>query len=43
MLKQCHGKESCPLRIDHPPNGSSKEECLGCSVCTEALGARARA
>lgn len=30
-LPKCPGKEECPLRLDHKPNG---EECsLGCSLC----------
>ncbi len=32
-LKQCKGKEDCPLKIDHPANG--KEFALGCSLCRE--------
>eukprot|EP00455_Lapot_gusevi_P042557 TRINITY_DN5058_c0_g1_i2.p1 TRINITY_DN5058_c0_g1~~TRINITY_DN5058_c0_g1_i2.p1 ORF type:complete len:486 (-),score=121.92 TRINITY_DN5058_c0_g1_i2:153-1610(-) len=36
-FKQCRGRESCPLRTDHPPNGSEKE-CefsLGCGMCVD--------
>eukprot|EP00825_Cyclidium_porcatum_P039779 TRINITY_DN4898_c0_g1_i1.p1 TRINITY_DN4898_c0_g1~~TRINITY_DN4898_c0_g1_i1.p1 ORF type:complete len:436 (-),score=56.00 TRINITY_DN4898_c0_g1_i1:71-1378(-) len=30
-LPKCSGKDQCPLKIDHKPNG---EECaLGCSLC----------
>lgn len=29
---QCKGKASCPLGIDHPPNGF-EEMSLGCSRC----------
>jgi E3 ubiquitin-protein ligase MYCBP2 len=32
-LKQCKGKDKCPLKIDHPPNG--KEYALGCGLCRE--------
>jgi len=31
-LPQCKGKESCPLRVDHPPNGAS-EFAIGCAIC----------
>eukprot|EP01065_Artemidia_motanka_P006879 TRINITY_DN13368_c0_g1_i1.p1 TRINITY_DN13368_c0_g1~~TRINITY_DN13368_c0_g1_i1.p1 ORF type:complete len:659 (+),score=186.94 TRINITY_DN13368_c0_g1_i1:93-2069(+) len=31
-LPQCGNKESCPLRIDHPPNGTT-EFALGCALC----------
>ena len=32
-LPLCKGKEECPLKIEHKPNG---EECaLGCSLCRE--------
>jgi len=30
-LPKCPGKERCPLRVKHPPNG--KEFSLGCSLC----------
>ena len=42
-LKQCGSREACPLGVDHPPNGSSVEKCLGCAKCSEALEARSRA
>lgn len=29
---QCKGKDTCPLGIDHPPNGF-EEMSLGCSKC----------
>lgn len=28
----CGGAASCPLHVDHPPNGT-EEFCLGCSMC----------
>eukprot|EP01062_Namystynia_karyoxenos_P043751 TRINITY_DN32029_c0_g2_i2.p1 TRINITY_DN32029_c0_g2~~TRINITY_DN32029_c0_g2_i2.p1 ORF type:complete len:716 (+),score=152.51 TRINITY_DN32029_c0_g2_i2:101-2248(+) len=31
-LPQCGGKDKCPLRIDHPENGSG-EFALGCALC----------
>jgi len=30
-VAQCNGKESCPLKIDHPPNG--EEFAMGCALC----------
>jgi len=30
-LPKCGGKATCPLKVDHPPNGD--EFSLGCSVC----------
>ena len=32
-IKQCKGKEDCPLKIEHPENG--KEYALGCGLCRE--------
>lgn len=34
-FKQCGGKDTCPLRVDHPPNGPDKRsECnVGCLIC----------
>jgi len=32
-IKQCKGKEHCPLKIEHPDNG--KEYALGCGLCRE--------
>ncbi|MES1919529.1 hypothetical protein MHBO_001344 [Bonamia ostreae] len=31
QLPKCKGKETCPLKVDHPPNGV--EYSLGCVVC----------
>lgn len=33
---KCKGKESCPLKVDHPPHGT--EFSLGCSECRVADG-----
>jgi len=34
-LPKCGGKATCPLKIDHKPNG---EECaLGCSLCKNVV------
>ena len=30
-LPQCSGKDQCPLKCTHPPNGT--EYCLGCAKC----------
>ena len=31
-LPSCQGKKNCPLRVDHPPNGT-EEFALGCAMC----------
>mgnify|MGYP006089169225 CR=1 FL=1 len=31
QLPKCPGKEKCPLKIKHPPNG--EEYAIGCSLC----------
>eukprot|EP00483_Globobulimina_turgida_P008473 UN08490 len=31
-LPKCKGKDTCPLGIQHAPNGTG-EVCLGCVVC----------
>ena len=31
-LPQCTGRSTCPLRVDHPQNGT-EEFALGCAVC----------
>ena len=33
-LGKCAGKESCPLKTDHPPHGT--EFSLGCGICNNA-------
>ena len=32
-VPQCTGKDTCPLKIDHPPNG--EEFAIGCALCKE--------
>ena len=32
-VPQCAGKDSCPLQLDHPPNG--EEFAIGCAICKE--------
>jgi hypothetical protein len=32
-FKQCGGKDKCPLKVDHPPNGTNAEFFLGCALC----------
>lgn len=32
---ECKGKLTCPLKIDHPPNGT--EYCLGCTLCRNVM------
>jgi hypothetical protein len=29
----CGGIANCPLRIDHPRNGTPVQISLGCSIC----------
>lgn len=36
-LPQCKGKATCPLKIDHPANGT--EFSLGCSLCRNVFNA----
>jgi len=33
---KCPGKEACPLKIEHPPNG--EPYVLGCAICKELGG-----
>ena len=35
QLPKCPGKATCPLKIEHPPNG--EEYGLGCSVCRNMI------
>ncbi len=34
-MPKCPGKENCPLKVNHKPNG---DECaLGCSLCRNMI------
>ena len=34
-VPQCPGKDECPLKIDHPPNG--EQFAIGCAVCNNTV------
>ena len=38
-LPKCKNKYSCPLKVDHPPNGK-EEYALGCAICRNLAAQR---